>query len=341
MRHVRMLGLSLLVVLALAAVSSASASAAEGCKSGQILYGATCETAKEHATYQYLANCPFDAPLREGYETIEEDGTCVGGESFYTEHWNSKQQREEWEQAYGRPVPGLKSYFTAGKVTVPLRYSITLRGGLEPRIGGNEELEEFIWIGAEGAPTIEPVAQPSISLTKGVNKALLSPSELERFTYYTKVAKQTRTTAAVELAGPTEGVKVNIGNQLTEEGTAFTFPVKVHLRSPFLGENCYVGSDEHPIFVPFTTGQDGELRGKLGRIDFSNHGEILEIWGDTLVSSSFSSPGVENCGIDGGADEAIDSALGLPSATGNSSVLNGLLLLSSGVGTKEALEGKH
>ena len=47
------------------------------------------------------------------------------------------------------------------------------------------------------------------------------------------------------------------------------------------------------------------------------------------MSSTFGAPGVEGCGVEGGADAAMDAALGLPSASGNSAVLNGRLLLTS------------
>jgi hypothetical protein len=38
---------------------------------------------------------------------------------------------------------------------------------------------------------------------------------------------------------------------------------------------------------------------------------------------------VLGCGVEGGADEAINSALGLPSASGSMAILNGVLRASS------------
>ena len=133
----------------------------------------------------------------------------------------------------------------------------------------------------------------------------------------------------MELAGPASAVGINTGNLIDEEGTAFSFPVKVKLTNPFLGEDCYVGSDSSPVVVNYTTGSAGELRGKAGGFTSEHEGEILVIAGDTLVNDSFVSPGVEGCGVEGGADAAVDSALGLPSASGNSSVLNGVLRVAS------------
>lgn len=305
-------------------------------RNGQIV----CATAKSHSLFQAFAACPFGAPPYEAGDG--EMFACLGGESFYKEKWKSAKQREEWEGNKGEPAPGMTSYFTAGDVTVALKNSIILQGGLEETEG------EFLqWIGAVGTPSISPVAQPTIPLTKGVNTSLLSESEMNRYNYYVKDAKQTKTYATVELAGAAEALKVNLGAQLSEQGTAFVFPVKVKLTNPFLGESCYVGSNEHPIDVPFTTGQSGSLHGKLGELAVEGDEElynghlyeegILAVWGDTLVSTEFSSPGVEGCGVAGGADAAVDSALGLPAASGNASVLNGVLKLSGTEIDEEAL----
>ena len=308
MRQIKMLGLSLVASLAMAVVAAGSASA---------------ESLKEHSTWQAFANCPFHAPPYN--EEFEELSACVWGTSSYKERWENKAQQEEWEKDRngGNPEPGLLSHFTAGKVTVALKLPILLRGGFEIPVEG----EEILWIAARGAPTIQPVSQVTIPITRGVTKALLSTTERERFEYYVHTARQTKTYATVELAGAAEQIHLNLDHQLEEQGTAFVFPVKVKLSNAFLGENCYVGSDSSPIKVPFTTGQDGELHGKLGVLTTEHEGGVLVIWGDTLVSSSFSAPGVEGCGVEGGADEAVDSALGLPSATGNTSVLNGVLRL--------------
>jgi hypothetical protein len=306
-KQIKVFGLSLVATFAMAAVAAGSVGA---------------ETIREHSTWQAFANCPFHTPpFNEEYEELT---ACVWGTSSYKERWQSKAQQEQWETSHGQPEPGLLSQFTAGKVTVALKMPILLRGGFEIPIEG----EEILWIAAREAPTIQPVPQKTIPITKGVNRSLLSPKELERYEYYVHTAKQTKTYATVELAGPAEQIHLNLSHQLEEEGTAFVFPVKVKLSNPFLGENCYVGSDSSPIKVPFTTGQDGELHGKLGLLTTEHEGGVLVIWGDTLVSSSFSAPGVEGCGVEGGADEAVDSALGLPSATGNTSVLNGVLRLA-------------
>ena len=135
---------------------------------------------------------------------------------------------------------------------------------------------------------------------------------------------------------------MNVSALLGEEGTAFSFPVKVKLSNPFFGNSCYVGSDASPIVVEFTTGTSGELKGKSGSsLTEDKNGFVVTIRTDTLVNNAFASPGVEGCGVEGGADEAIDSALGLPSPGGhNLSVLNGTLKIATAENAKEGLEGK-
>ena len=322
MRHVRMLGLCLATLFALSAMTAGQALAKEKCQ----LYGETCETVKEHSAWQAFANCPLE----------EELDACVAGKSYYKETFKTKQDQEEYLTNHPEYHGGQVSYFTAGNVTVPLKNSISLRGGF---ISGEESGVQD-WVAAVGAATIEPVPQPSVSLKKGVNAALLSQSELERYDYYVHIGKETKTYATVELAGPVSNLHINLNHILEEQGQAFVFPVKVKLSNPFLGEHCYVGSDASPIKVPFTTGTAGELRGKFGEFITEASSDILVDWGQTLVSNEFASPGVEGCGVDGGADEAVDSALGLPAPTGNKSVLNGVLKLAGEETTTRALKGE-
>jgi len=303
-RHVRILGLCLVAAFALSAAVASNAIA-------------KTNTGTEFSAFE---NCPFHEFSPGGYEVV----ACPWAVSSYKERWNSKAEQEEYETEHGAPE-GLTSHFTAGNVTVALKLPIVLKGGLgqNEETEQNEEGEGLEWVGAKGSETIQAVAQKGPSLAKAVDTADLSEAELNRFNYYVKVAKQKKTTATVELAGPATGIHLNLIHLLTGEGTAFRFPVKVKLGNGFVGPDCYVGSDEHPIVVDFTTGTSGALTGKLGKLSFSESG-VINIAGDTLVASGFSVPGVENCGIEGGADEAVDAALGLPSSE-NTSVLNGVL----------------
>jgi len=312
---------TILAVLTVGAVAASSAIAMRH------VYGTSRETEKEHAEFQAFANCPFGA-------SAELD--CSWARSSYREQWPSQTLKEEFEAEHGRKAQELPSEFKAGDVTVPFKLPITLLGG----IGISEEGEDT-WFGAEGAETIQAVAEPAAPLKDDVDAALLSPAELKRYIYYAKVSRETKVTATVELAGPSSAIHVNVDNLLFEEGTAYSFPVKLKLSNAFFGPDCYVGSNASPIVVEFTTGQSGELFGKSGSTLASDrNGYIITVLTDTLVNSTFASPGVEGCGVEGGADAAINAELGLPSPSGqNVAILNGTLKLATAENAKEGLEG--
>ena len=227
-----------------AALANKSAAKTAECKPPRIEYGReNCETEKEHANY-YDSDCPlnFKEYTAEEFGAKYNLAACDWASSYYEEKWKNKAQKEQWEKQKGRPAPDLQSQFHAGNVTVALKLPIELRGGA----AASEENEaEFRWVAPEpgDVETIQPEAQPAPPLNDDINTALLSESERERYTYELDVAKAKKTTATVELAGPASGIIVNIENLLEGEGIAFHFPVKVKLTNPFLGPECYVGSN--------------------------------------------------------------------------------------------------
>ena len=204
-----------------------------------------------------------------------------------------------------------------------LKVPITLRGGFQE----DRETEEQQFIGARGAETVQPVAQKAPSLTKDVDTAKLSTTELQRYDF-ALLHKQTVVTATVELAGPPTSVVLNENNLLAQTGTALGLPVKVKLSSvEFLGENCYVGSDADPINIGIYDGDLGNPDWQNGNThEINSHGAILTVVADTLVDNSYAAPGVEGCGVEGGADEAINAKIGLPSLVGqNTAIIDGSL----------------
>ena len=106
-------------------------------------------------------------------------------------------------------------------------------------------------------------------------------------------------------------------------GTALTLSVKIHLMSPFLGANCYIGSAANPIVIPLTGGVTEPpppakpIHGKAYTTIVKRSGAI-QLLGTTLVSNSFSVPVANGCGTSGGSlvDASIDRKLGLPSKAG-------------------------
>ncbi|MGO9487503.1 MAG: hypothetical protein ACLQBB_00565 [Solirubrobacteraceae bacterium] len=315
---------ALTVALVGTAALAGTPALAEGtCK--QHLYGETCESEQQHAEFQAYVHCPFGASTALD---------CSWAQSTAKEMWPSKKVKEAYIEEHGKPLE-LPSEIQAGKVTVLLASPIILTGG----INFENEAEEQ-WVGPNGVESIEPVAQKAQPLKKDVDTALLSSSELSRFDYYDKIARDTKVTATVELAGPASDIHVSVENLLEESGTAFSFPVKLKLSNQFLGSECYIGSNSSPIVVEFTTGTSGSVHGKDGSTLKADAAGIT-VPTDTLVNNTFASPGVEGCGVEGSADEAINAALGLPSPSGaNLTVLDGTLKLNTAEAAQEGLEGK-
>jgi hypothetical protein len=218
---------------------------------------------------------------------------------------------------------GPESFFQAGKVTVHFVKPIKLQIGLkedEAAYGGLKI------IGAEGGHSVTKVNEPAPPLTEDINAELLSEPEKARYEAYLAAGKSTKATATIELAKPAEDMEISLGALLSETSdTALEFPVMIRLNNPFVGKYCTVGSTQNPINVSFITGETSPpppnvpIHGALGTINVLGEGNILQIVGDRLVNNSYASPGVQSCGINGGADAAMNSALGLPSPAGTNS----------------------
>ena len=219
-------------------------------------------------------------------------------------------------------VSGPESFFQAGKVTVHFVKPIKLQVGFKE----NEETGQLTVIGGEQGNSVAKVAEPAPDLTEDINAELLPEAEKARYEKYLEEGKSTKATATIELARPAEEMTLNEAALLKETTeTALGFPVMIHLKNPFVGNHCYVGSTQNPINVPFITGETSPpppntpIHGKLGTIKVIGGGQILQVLNDHLVNNSYASPGVQGCGKNGGANAAMNSALGLPSPAGTNS----------------------
>ena len=143
--------------------------------------------------------------------------------------------------------------------------------------------------------------------------------------------KYTGVNATTELAAPASSVFLSLAEAEFETGPALILPIKVKLENPVLGEECYIGSNEHPIVLELTTGKSGSLKGKLGTISTKAGGGILVIKNNTLVNGTFAAPGVTGCGgfFSFLLDPIINSKLGLPATSGNTAVLNNTLEIAN------------
>ncbi len=114
-------------------------------------------------------------------------------------------------------------------------------------------------------------------------------------------------------------------------GTAATLSVKVHLTSPFLGPNCFIGSATDPIVIALTSGVTSPpppaqpIHGRP--YESVQIGQAAQATGVKLVNNSFSVPVARGCGTSAGAlvDEAINHKLGLPSPPGRNMIAINLI----------------
>ncbi|HTW43518.1 MAG TPA: hypothetical protein VMD79_14525 [Solirubrobacteraceae bacterium] len=221
--------------------------------------------------------------------------------------------------------------FTIGKETVPIVSPITLSGGVNHFLTGEES-----FFGAE---------KESNTLTKTPQKVpgglsgLVKCNEISNF--FERIACEaffenglTGVNATTELAAPASSIKINTIHLVTQEGSALTLPLKIHLENPLLGEGCYVGSNAHPITIEFTSGTTSPpapnkpITGKPGTLKFNESETIILNTGNEIVNNSYAAPSAEGCGglFSFLIDPIINSRLSLPSAAGNNTaILRGVL----------------
>ena len=148
-------------------------------------------------------------------------------------------------------------------------------------------------------------------------------------------------TATVELAGSSSAVKVSLVNYLLQSGAVFSVPVKVKLSNPFLGSNCYIGSNSNPVNLNLISGTtappppNSPISGSTGE-GGNIEEKILFFKKNKLVDNSFAAPGANGCGglFSFLIDPFVESIVGVPSAAGtNTAILEGATYL----GIAEAL----
>jgi hypothetical protein len=221
--------------------------------------------------------------------------------------------------------------FVVGNEKVPITNPITLQGGFIE----NEVTEVLTFVGAANGETLSKSPQK----VPGGLLGLVKCNEISNF--FERLACEitfengvTGVNATTELAAPASSIGLNEANLLGEEGTALSLPVKVHLENPFLGSECYVGSNSSPVVLNLTTGTTSPpapnkpIKGSAGTASVNTEGTILTIAKNSLVNNSFAAPGSSGCGglFSFLIGPIVNSKLGLPAAAGhNTAILNGTL----------------
>jgi hypothetical protein len=305
-RYVKVVGVCAATLCASAATTLALASPALASKK-----------AGPEGAFEKFNECPLGAIVNTETEGPQPISGCIFGEA------------------------GKESFFQAGKVTVFFKKPVKLTLGFD----GFTESAVFPIAGARNGVTISKEAEPAPSLTEALVAEKLEEPEKKRYEEYIASGKSTKATETIELAVPASDIYLSEVHLLEEQGEGFGFAVMIHIENKFLGKNCYVGSTVHPIEVPFTTGEthpeppNTPIHGTLGSLSTEGEGNILVISGQKLVDNEYAAPGVSGCGIDGGADAALDAGLGLPSPAGsNTTILFGNLFQAGTAAVEEYIK---
>jgi hypothetical protein len=221
-------------------------------------------------------------------------------------------------------------FFQIGKKTVPLKKPVILQGGIE--IKG----EEGVFVDAENGETLSKTPQTVPGGLLGIEAPKSWPLFLQILFNEAINKGATGVTATVEVAGPSSAIKINPENVLFEEGVGLSLPTKIKLSNSFLGNNCYIGSNAHPVVIDFTSGETSPpppnkpIHGSAGTPKFGELG-LIELSGGSLVNNSFAAPNASGCGglFSFFVDPFVDSLIGLPSPAGtNTAILEGKLELA-------------
>jgi hypothetical protein len=224
--------------------------------------------------------------------------------------------------------------FVTPSKTVPLKNPTLLQGGLS---GAEFDFTKPFTLNAPtSGDALSKTAQPVPGGLLGITAPSWWPQILKDLFNETINNGFTGVSSTVEIAGPVSGVKVNVANALQLTGTAFTLPVKVKLSNPFLGSNCYLGSNSNPIKLGLTTGTTSPpgpnkpISGSGGTFAEPVPG-VVAIKNNKLVDNSFSVPGASGCGgilFSWAVDPLVNSIVGTPSAAGsNTAILEGTTYL--------------
>jgi hypothetical protein len=218
-------------------------------------------------------------------------------------------------------------FTTLGNKPVPIKNPVVLQGGLE-----YGDLSETVpLIAAQDGNTLTKAPQPVPGGLLGITAPSWWPSVLRDLFNETINNGFTGVTATMELAGPASSVKINSFAVLIQQGIALSMPVKVKLSNPFLGSNCYIGSNSNPIKLNLTSGTTSPpppnqpITGASGTFQTNEFGTILTGTDSKLVDNSFAAPGANGCGgllFSWAVDPFVNSIVGVPSPAGtNTAVL--------------------
>ena len=223
-----------------------------------------------------------------------------------------------------------------GNKTVPIVNPVTLQGGYGKL---NKETRMAPFFAATNGVTLSKTPQPVPGGLLGIVPPESSPWIVKQLSKFFFENGLTGVNATLELAGSASQIEVSEANLLFQRSLpALKMPVKMHLENPFLGGNCYVGSNSSPIWFNLTTGTteppapNEPITGSSGSAESLEEGLILKLNGTEMVDNSWAAPKASGCGgiLSFLVNPIINSMIGLPSAAGhNTSILENTLYTAS------------
>jgi hypothetical protein len=246
--------------------------------------------------------------------------------------------------------------FVLGTSKVPINREIIQQGGFIPT--GNPEIpREFYGVPAKNGETLSktelnvPGGLAGLINCEEISSEGLVNATIRALCKETLEKGVTAVTATTELVANAKNPVIFSEFQLSRgEGPAVILPLRVHLKNPFLGKSCYIGSEASPLELHLTDGETHPpagftpLHGKKGTPETLEENELpsIRLTENTLVDNTFPSPGTEGCGelllLKGFLDSLIDTKLKIPNSAGeNTAILNGELRAA---GAKEVVESE-
>jgi hypothetical protein len=226
-----------------------------------------------------------------------------------------------------------------GKKAVPIEKAVVLQGGT----GVVDELGVAKFFAASNGITLSKAPQNVPGGLLGIVPDASSPFLVKLLIKFFLENSLTGVNSTLELAKPASEIRVSENNLASEEGVALKMPVKVHLENPFLGKNCYVGSEASPITWNLTTGTTAPpapnkaIKGKAGFVEFLEEGRIAYSKEATLVDNAWSAPTATGCGgiLSFLVTPIINAQLGSTTAGNNTAILNNELYIASAAAVRK------
>jgi len=223
--------------------------------------------------------------------------------------------------------PTIGGEVVLGSKKVPIVKEAYLQGGFskpDPETGFSK------FFAAKNGITLSKAAQP----VPGGLAGIINCKEISNFllrisceaTFENGV---TGLDSTLELARAPSEIKVSENHLAEEEGVALKMPIKVRLENPFLGSECYVGSEGSPIWWELTTGKTApplpnkSITGFGGELELFEEGSVLQLKKAVLVDNAWAAPGAKGCGglFSFILDPIINAAAGLPATAGKNTAI--------------------